>query len=251
MQLTNSYYHFQHAISSENCDKIIKLGTNQLEAEKNAGQNVEAYTFGHNQKGAMPGASPQGNATKQQLRNYAINNTYTRDSDVTWLNDSWLYELFCPFVHRANREAGWNWQWNCSESFQFTVYKPGGFYSWHTDGMSDHPGALKRYIYGVTAEPLRANGDLPPGYTFNDGLVGKIRKLSLTCNLNVPGDYDGGNLMFDFGHHHEGDQFYECKEIRPQGSIIVFPSFIDHCVSPLTRGIRYSLVLWSLGDPYR
>ena len=57
--------------------------------------------------------------------------------------------------------------------------------------------------------------------------------------------------MFDFGQHTEGEQFYECKEIRPQGSIIIFPSFTYHCVTPITKGTRYSLVLWTLGDAFR
>jgi PKHD-type hydroxylase len=82
-------------------------------------------------------------------------------------------------------------------------------------------------------------------------MVGKVRKISMTCNLNVPGDYDGGNLKFDFGHHTDGSQYHECEEIRPQGSIVVFPSFVDHTVTPITRGTRYSMVLWCLGKPFR
>jgi PKHD-type hydroxylase len=79
--------------------------------------------------------------------------------------------------------------------------------------------------------------------------VGKIRKISLTINLNTPGEYDGGDLKFDFGEHAD-ERFYTCEEIRPQGSVIVFPSFMPHCVTPVTRGTRYSLVLWCLGRPF-
>jgi PKHD-type hydroxylase len=43
----------------------------------------------------------------------------------------------------------------------------------------------------------------------------------------------------------------ECKGIIPRGSIVVFPSFIWHRVKPVTEGIRYSLVIWNLGQPYR
>ena len=82
-------------------------------------------------------------------------------------------------------------------------------------------------------------------------MIGKVRKISMTLNLNEPGQYEGGNLLFDFGHHQEGEQYYECKEMRPQGSIIIFPSFLPHCVTPLTKGIRYSLVLWCLGRPFK
>ena len=40
-------------------------------------------------------------------------------------------------------------------------------------------------------------------------------------------------------------------EIRPRGSIIIFPSFVWHRVAPVTKGTRYSLVVWSLGYPFR
>lgn len=74
----------------------------------------------------------------------------------------------------------------------------------------------------------------------------------MTCNLNKPDDYKGGNLKFDFGPHSENiNRFKECEEIRPQGSIIVFPSFVYHCVTPVTEGERYSLVLWNLGRPFK
>ena len=42
-----------------------------------------------------------------------------------------------------------------------------------------------------------------------------------------------------------------CEEIRPKGSIIVFPSFLYHQVTPITKGTRYSLVMWVLGRPWQ
>ena len=88
-------------------------------------------------------------------------------------------------------------------------------------------------------------------YVKDDSFIGKVRKLSLTLNLNKPGEYEGGNLMFDFGTHNQTEQFIECTEIRPQGSIIVFPSHIYHQVTPVTKGTRYSLVLWCSGYPFK
>ena len=35
-----------------------------------------------------------------------------------------------------------------------------------------------------------------------------------------------------------------------EGSIIVFPSFINHRVAPVTKGTRYSLVAWFVGPPF-
>jgi PKHD-type hydroxylase len=87
-------------------------------------------------------------------------------------------------------------------------------------------------------------------YTLNKFSVNKIRKLSVTINLNEPNDYEGGNLKFDFGPH-ASERYHECVEIRPRGSIIVFPSHIYHQVTPVTKGTRYSLVLWCLGYPFK
>ena len=42
-----------------------------------------------------------------------------------------------------------------------------------------------------------------------------------------------------------------CKEIKEQGSLVVFPSYIHHRVKPITKGKRYSLVVWFCGEPFR
>ena len=230
MQLRHSYYWFKSIISPEDCQKIIDLGLKTISDEVAKGNSVDAYTAGDRQKTAMPNASPQGEESLEELKKKGVDdkNLYVRDSQVAWLRDQWLYE-----------------------SFQFTQYKPSGFYSWHKDGPSDWFGAYKRYTYGITPKPLKLSGDPPEQYVTDHKMVGKIRKISMTLNLNTPGDYDGGNLKFDFGHHAENSRFHECDEIRPQGSLIVFPSFVDHCVTPITRGTRYSLVLWCLGDPWK
>jgi PKHD-type hydroxylase len=73
----------------------------------------------------------------------------------------------------------------------------------------------------------------------------------MTCNLSLPNEYTGGNLKFDFGPHHVGGRYHEVEEIRPQGSVVVFPSWLPHCVTPVETGVRYSLVLWSLGRPLK
>jgi PKHD-type hydroxylase len=38
--------------------------------------------------------------------------------------------------------------------------------------------------------------------------------------------------------------------LNKTGSVIVFPSDTEHRVTPVTKGIRYSLVAWFLGPPY-
>ena len=72
----------------------------------------------------------------------------------------------------------------------------------------------------------------------------------MTLSLSNPNDYEGGNLEFDFRDNEEGSQPRVCKEIRKKGSIIVFPSFVWHRVTPVTKGLRHSLVCWNIGKPF-
>jgi PKHD-type hydroxylase len=251
MQLTNYYYWFQSVISPENCEKIIQLGESKIQEERAKGNPTEAYTFGDRERGANPGAVALNDNTLYDVSDKSIK-TYVRDSEVAWLRDQWIYDLIIPILDEANKRAGWNWNYDYHEQFQFTKYNQSGFYGWHKDGASDIVGAYKRYIPGITQEPLRKDGRYPPGYTLDHGMIGKVRKISMTLNLNPPGQYEGGDLKFDFGlHSNRNDRFHLCEEIRPQGSLIVFPSFVDHCVTPVTNGTRYSLVLWTLGDPWK
>lgn len=255
MQLKNSYWWFKSAISPEVCQQIIDLGVSKIEADKQSGKSVEAYTFGDKQKSAVNSgqAMPQGEFSVQTLKEKGVSeeNTYARDSEVAWLNDQWIYDLILPYIREANEKAGWKWDWDGAEQFQFTKYNPGGFYSWHKDGGSDWNSVYRRYIYGVNPNQPKGDGRLPDSYVYEDSMVGKVRKISMTLNLNPPGQYEGGDLKFDFGHHSNTEKFWNVEEIRPQGSLIVFPSFLDHCVTPLTRGTRYSLVLWCLGKPFK
>ena len=253
MELKNKYYYFISAFTPEICKKIIDYGTSIIEKNKKDGIDTSATTFGDKHKSVVKNGLPQNDQTTQEIttNNKENNNFYIRDSEVAWLNDNWIYDLVVPYIEKANYYSGWNFQFDAHENFQFTVYHPSGFYGWHTDGGSDVFSAYKRYMNGITDEPLKQNGNFPSGYTKDNSLIGKIRKLSLTINLNLPGEYEGGNLMFDFGQHTNEKQFYECTEIRPQGSMIVFPSFTHHCVTPVTKGTRYSLVLWTLGEPFK
>jgi len=40
-------------------------------------------------------------------------------------------------------------------------------------------------------------------------------------------------------------------EFNKTGSIVVFPSDMEHRVAPVTKGIRYSLVVWFVGPPFK
>ena len=59
-----------------------------------------------------------------------------RNSDIAWLDDLWIYKEIHPYVDKANKKAGWNFQWDFSESCQFTKYKLNQYYDWHCDSYS-------------------------------------------------------------------------------------------------------------------
>ena len=69
------------------------------------------------------------------------------------------------------------------------------------------------------------------------------RKISVTIQLSDPEEYEGGDLEFNIGRKLVGQ--------RKQGAAIIFPSFYLHRVTPVTKGIRKSFVLWVGGEPYR
>ena len=153
-----------------------------------------------------------------------------RDSNVAWLSESWIYKELHPYIRLANQNAGWRFQWDWSEACQFTKYNKGQYYDWHCDSL---------------------------GYSYNKpddrNSHGKIRKLSVTLSLSDPKDYKGGELEFDFRNWDPDKKRNTkiCTEIKPKGSLVVFPSFVWHRVRPVTKGSRYSLVIWNLGWPFK
>jgi PKHD-type hydroxylase len=149
----------------------------------------------------------------------------TRKSDIVWITEQWVYDLIWSYMCDANENAGWKYNIVAAESCQITRYTKGGFYSWHKDGIGSH----------ITA------GNLPD----NKFLHGNTRKLSMSILLND--DYEGGDFQIHGTSNHGEVAF---TPVSGEGSVIVFPSFIEHQVAPVTKGIRYSLVTWFVGPPF-
>ena len=70
------------------------------------------------------------------------------------------------------------------------------------------------------------------------------RKISLSIQLSRPEEYDGGDLELLYGNAPQ-------RLDRTRGTLIAFPSFMLHRVTPVTRGTRWSLVAWILGARWR
>ena len=69
------------------------------------------------------------------------------------------------------------------------------------------------------------------------------RKISLSVQLSDPSEYEGGGL--EFAAHGE------LRGARRLGTAITFPAFLHHRVTPVSRGVRRSLVAWAHGPVFR
>jgi len=145
-----------------------------------------------------------------------------RNSTVVWMNDRWIYREIQPYAQIANENAGWNYHWDWSESCQFTKYEGSkkGHYNWHTD-------------CGLT--PNQNN---------------KVRKLSMIIPLVDGNEYEGGDFELNLNNPENENNIITIKEAKIKGTVIVFPSFVWHRVTPVTSGTRYSLVNWHQGKPF-
>ena len=209
MKINNIYWYFKGVLSKRFCEELIQYGKQK--------EDKIALT------GGLPDAE---DLSKKQLKDLKKK----RDSNIVWMGEQWIFKEILPYVNLANKNAGWNFDWDYSEDCQFTKYTKGQFYNWHQDSF-DKP--------------------------FNDPnklmLHNKIRKLSVTCSLSDPSTYSGGELEFYEGSPERASKknMFKCTEISEQGSIVVFPSFMWHRVCPVTEGTRYSLVIWNCGKEFK
>ncbi len=148
--------------------------------------------------------------------NEHVDDDYRR-STIRWLDhqgaENDIAKKIMSYVYDANRECFGVDIWDMF-LLQFTEYQASanGKYDWHHDV------------------------DFLNRDTFE-------RKLSVVVQLSDPSSYDGGD--FEFYNMSQPHAF------RLQGSIIVFPSFFNHRVTPVTRGTRHSLVTWIDGPKWR
>jgi len=143
-----------------------------------------------------------------------------RSSKIRWIpqNDEWwwLYDKLAGYITTANNSL---WKFDLKsipEQIQFTEYyaTENGHYTWHQD--------------------------------IGPGILSK-RKISITVQLSDPSEYEGGNLeMWSGGHESSVTTAH-----KGAGSVFIFPSYMMHRVTPVTKGVRKSFVLWVGGSHYK
>ena len=105
-------------------------------------------------------------------------------------------------------------------------------YKFALDGI-DEPIQIIRY---------QVNGEVGWHIDCGDRGIPSRRKLSLTVQLSQDSDYAGGDLEFMCDAR--------APFARAFGSVVAFPSFSCHRVTPVLTGCRYAMVIFAHGSPF-
>jgi PKHD-type hydroxylase len=146
-------------------------------------------------------------------------NEKIRKSKISWIDNAedsiWLYDKLAYYCRKLNGEF-FNFDlYGFSENMQYTIYN------------GDEEGHYDSHI------------DMFPA-----GADSAQRKLSMVVQLTDPEKYEGGDLQI---YCSSG-----CESVKKEkGFIAVFPSYLLHKVTPVTTGIRRSLVVWVCGPPFK
>ncbi len=141
-----------------------------------------------------------------------------RESKVAWLSFNqdagWIFDRMAWIARQLNGQFYKFELAGFCEDIQFTTYdgESEGHYTWHTDAG--------------------ASNGAPP------------RKFSMVLQLSAPEQYEGGEL-----------QVFTSSEpttvTKKRGLIAGFPSYTLHRVTPVTSGVRKTLVVWACGPAFK
>ena len=154
----------------------------------------------------------QGQAATMGSNGEVIEQTH-RNTKVTFAPfDYWLSEQMEQIALQANQACRWDYSVTGREAIQFAEYGLSQHYRWHTD------------TFTLSGNPLD-------------------RKITAVCLLNDPSEFEGGQFKM---------RLYD-EYIAPleKGTVIAFPSILEHCVTPVTSGTRYTATIWFNGPRFR
>lgn len=140
-----------------------------------------------------------------------------RKSTVRWIarnpETEWIYQKLIGMINEANEHLFHFNIYNTPEIIQYTeYYQDGGHYDFHLD--------------------------------MGKGVPLCTRKISVAVQLSDPKKYKGGDFEILRGSSPE-------KMLRGKGVALLFPSYLLHRVTPVTKGVRKSLVLWVGGGSFK
>jgi len=142
-----------------------------------------------------------------------------RDSTVAWLQygpeTEWIFDRMAWIARQLNGQFYKFDLHGFCEDMQFTTYdgESEGHYTWHTDAGPQNTG-------------------FPP------------RKFSMVLQLSEPAGYEGGELQVQTSSE-------PSTVDKKRGLVVAFPGYVLHRVTPITSGIRKTLVVWASGPAFK
>ena len=161
----------------------------------------------------------------QQLEKAKFNHTdgdedldAIRSSKIHWMTDNRYQDTLVPLYQeltskiREVNDRQWRWMIDGWEAFQYSEYDESykGHYDWHID-----------YTMKTPDQPLS-------------------RKISFSLGISEKDEYEGGELMTKMNTN---ENSYKLDK----GELFLFPSWMLHKVTPVTKGKRRVIVGWGLG----
>lgn len=136
-----------------------------------------------------------------------------RNTEVRFARDDyWFGETMESFAHESNRICKWGYDITGREAIQLAKYGPEQHYNWHVDTFP---------LCGRDTD----------------------RKVTVVCLLNDPAEFTGGGFQIRL--------YSEYTAPLVKGSMIAFPSILEHRVVPVLSGTRYSATMWFNGPRFR
>lgn len=124
----------------------------------------------------------------------------------------WFGSILFGHAMKANRENKWGYVIDSHESVQYAEYGPEQHYHWHTD-------------------------------TFTLSGSAEDRKVTAVCLMNDPSEFDGGEFQVQL--------YDDYTAPLTKGTIIAFPSILQHRVTPVISGKRISATVWLSGPRFK
>lgn len=140
------------------------------------------------------------------------NHTYRNTTVYFADSNHWLETYLKNTAFEGNQACKWDFYVSDNENIQFAEYGPEQHYNWHVD------------VFPLSGLPLD-------------------RKLTVVCLLNDPAEFTGGEFQIRL--------YSEYTAPLVKGSVIAFPSFLEHRVVPVTSGVRKSATMWLRGPRFR
>lgn len=137
----------------------------------------------------------------------------TRDTTVRFADHNhWFGLIMRGFGVQANKDCQWDFDITDHECVQYAQYTIGQHYDWHVDNFP---------LQGLELD----------------------RKVSVVCLLSDISEFTAGELQIRL--------YSDYTAPLVKGSIIAFPSILQHRVTPVSFGLRKTATMWLSGPRFR